>query len=187
MIALPVPGTDTRVLTGRDQLLGQQVPQPVGAFHRPGPLRPGRCPGQQPLCLRGRGPDPHLAQRGLIRIDRHRRVRSLVRVHADHHHRHDLPLSSHSRQKGTAADMSYYGSVIVAPLTSHTHHPGHPGRWRVAGLRQRQRGLGLGSAAPAERHGSHRCRGRRAAGAAGHLAAGRPPGCPAGKNRRLMV
>ena len=97
MIALPVPGTDTRVLTGRDQLLGQ---------------------------------------RSLIRIDRHRRVRPLVWVHADHHHRHDLPLSSHSRQKGTAADMSYYGSVIVAPLTSHTHHPGHPGRWRVAGLRQ---------------------------------------------------
>ena len=46
---------------------------------------------------------------------------------------------------------------------------------------------GLGSAAPPERHGSHGCRGRRAAGVAGHLAEGRPPGCPAGKNRRLMA
>jgi hypothetical protein len=31
-------------------------------------------------------------QRRLICAERHRRVRSLLRVHADHHHRHDLPL-----------------------------------------------------------------------------------------------
>ena len=55
MIALPVPGTDTRVLTGRDQLLGRQVPQPAGALHRPGTLRPGSCPGQQLLRLRSDG------------------------------------------------------------------------------------------------------------------------------------
>jgi hypothetical protein len=56
-------------------------------------------------------------------------VRSLVRVYADHHHRHDLPLSSHSRQKGTAAGMPYYGSVIIAPVTSHaTARSGRPAR-----------------------------------------------------------
>ena len=38
-------------LTRRQQLLGQQVTQATGALDRPGPLRPGRRPPQQPLRL----------------------------------------------------------------------------------------------------------------------------------------
>jgi hypothetical protein len=56
------------------------------------------------------------------------------------------------------------------------HHPGGVGHRRVAGLRQLQRGAGLGSPAPAQRHSPGCCRDRRAPGAAGHLAAGRSPG-----------
>ena len=37
------------LLTGRQQLLGQQVPQAPCALDRPGPLRPGHRPLQQPL------------------------------------------------------------------------------------------------------------------------------------------
>jgi hypothetical protein len=55
------------------------------------------------------------------------------------------------------------------------HHPGRLRHRRVAGLRQRKRGPGLGASAPAQRHRAHRRRDRRSAGAAGHLAAGRPP------------
>ena len=39
------------LLTGRQQLLGQQVTQAPGTLDGPGPLRPGRRPGQQPLRL----------------------------------------------------------------------------------------------------------------------------------------
>ena len=45
-------------LAGGDQLLGQQVAQAAGALDRPGPLRPGRRPRQQPLRLRRRRPAP---------------------------------------------------------------------------------------------------------------------------------
>ena len=72
-------------------------------------------------------------------------------------------------------------STLIGVFISVT--TGRLGRRRLAGLRQRQRGLGFGSAARSQRHGSHGCRGRRAAGAAGHLA----EGCPAGKDRRLMA
>jgi hypothetical protein len=89
----PHPGTQLRLdiqhpLAHGDQLLGQQMPQPAGAFDRPGPLRPGRRPRQQALRLAGRGVDPQLAEPLLRRADRHHGVRSLVRVHADHHCRH---------------------------------------------------------------------------------------------------
>jgi hypothetical protein len=76
------------LLTGGDQLLRQQAPQPGGALHRPGPLRPRRCPRQQLLRLRRAGAHPQLAQRLLDHADRHRRVRALVRVDPDHHFRH---------------------------------------------------------------------------------------------------
>jgi Transposase IS116/IS110/IS902 family len=75
----------------RDQLLGQQVPQPADALDRPGPLRPETRPAQQPLDLRCTGPHPNLAQ-VLLRPDRHRGMRSLMRVHPDHC-RHRLSLS----------------------------------------------------------------------------------------------
>src|SRR6266702_2046605 len=70
-------------LAGRHQLLGQQVTQAVGAPGRPGPLRPGRRPRQQPLGLGGRQAHPQLIQRLPGHADRHRGMRALVRVNAD--------------------------------------------------------------------------------------------------------
>jgi hypothetical protein len=95
------PGLDIRhLLPGCEQLPGQQVPRAAGALHRPGPLRPGRRPLRQPPRLHRRGPYPHLAGRLLIRADRHRGVRALVRAGADHHCRHDPPPSLLLRQTG---------------------------------------------------------------------------------------
>ncbi len=91
----PHPGGQLRrhiehPLPGSDQLLGQQVPQAGRALHRPGPLRPGRRPGYEPPGLSRAGPHPQLAQRLLGHADRHRRVRALVRIDADHHCCHRL-------------------------------------------------------------------------------------------------
>jgi hypothetical protein len=109
-------------LPGGHQLLRQQVPQAGGAFYRPGPLRPGLRPGQQPLRLRGAGPHPQQSHPNLIRADRHRRVRALMRVHADHHRRHHLPLSPGFAPDRTAAGMPY--SRAVGRRTSYEPHRG---------------------------------------------------------------
>ena len=87
---------------GGQQLLGQQVAQAAGALDRPGPLRPGRGPCQQPLRLRGAGAHPQLPQRLLGPADRHRRVRGLVRVDPDHHscHRPAPPPGALMRIRG---------------------------------------------------------------------------------------
>ena len=64
------------------------------------------------------------------------------------------------------------------------------GRRRVAGLRQRQRGLGLVPPAPSQRRGPDRRRGRRGPRTAGRLAACRPPHGGAirpAENRRVMA
>jgi hypothetical protein len=54
----PYPGGQLRrhirhPLTRGEQLLSQQMPQPARAFDRPGALRPGLRPPQQPLRLGG--------------------------------------------------------------------------------------------------------------------------------------
>jgi hypothetical protein len=86
---------------GGDQLLGQQMPDPGGAFHRPGPLRPRLRPRHQLGCLRQARRYPHPAQRLLARPDRHRRVRALMRVDPDHHHRHEhLPTDYQDKDRG---------------------------------------------------------------------------------------
>ena len=113
-----------------------RCPSPDGALHRPGPLRPGRRPGQQPCCACARaGPYPHLAmaQRPLIRANGHRRVRALMRIA-----RRSSPLpsrlslprlvdcaGSRTPQPGTP----YSRSVSVAPLTQPTPRqgPSRPG------------------------------------------------------------
>jgi hypothetical protein len=75
-------------LPSSHQLLGQQMPQPASALHGPGPPRPRPRPGHQLLSLgRGRA-DPQLTQRLFGCPDRHRGMRALMRVHADHHCRH---------------------------------------------------------------------------------------------------
>jgi hypothetical protein len=78
-------------LTRGQQLLGQQVTQAARALDGPGPLRPGRRPGQQLLGLRYRSTHAQLTQRLLRRADRHRRVRALVRIDAYHHCSHERP------------------------------------------------------------------------------------------------
>jgi len=106
----PDPGAELGLdikdpLTRRQQLLGQQVTQPGGALDRPGPLRPGRRPRQQPLRLRHRSTHPQLTQRFLRCADRHRGMRTLMRIHPDHHCRHERPLSLDTGV--TAAGMPY--------------------------------------------------------------------------------
>jgi len=83
-------GVSKRITAGQAaRVLGQAEPRgAAGALDRPGPLRPGRGPGQQPLSLGHAGADPQLTQRLLRRADRHRRMRSLVGIHPDHHCRH---------------------------------------------------------------------------------------------------
>jgi len=72
-------------LAGGGELPVQQPAQPGGTLHRPGPLRPRRRPRRQLPGLTGRRADPDLARRLFCRADHHRRVRPLMRVHADHH------------------------------------------------------------------------------------------------------
>ena len=148
MIALPVPGTDTRVLTGRGPAASSCCAYAAEARTRTWSSGVSSTSTATAVC------DPLCGSTPIITT-----ATTCPFPHI------------HARREPRRACL-YYGSVIVAPLTSHAHHPGRLGRRRVAGLRQRQRGLGLGSAAPAERHGSHGCRGRRAAGAAGYLAEG---------------
>jgi hypothetical protein len=69
----------------RDQLLGQQVAEPTGALNSPGPLGPLGRPRTQLLDLVSRRAHPQLAERSLLVVDRHGRVRGLVRVDADHY------------------------------------------------------------------------------------------------------
>ena len=125
----PHPGAELGLhvedpLAGRDQLLGQQVPQARGALDRPGPLRPGRRPRQQPLGLGRRGPHPHLAQRLLAP----RRSPPPCASPCAGRHRSSLPPStapSSSSGARTVAGMPDFGSAGVAPLSSHaTARPG---------------------------------------------------------------
>ena len=89
----PHPGGQLRrhiqhPLTGGDQLLRQQIPQPGRALDRPGPLRPPLRPRPQLFRLGRAGAHLQLAQRLLACADRHRGVRALVRAGPDHHIRH---------------------------------------------------------------------------------------------------
>src|SRR5258706_2842482 len=91
----PKLGLDIQhLLAGRQQLLGQHVPQAARALDGPGPLRPFRRPFQQFAGLRRGSPDPQLAERRLGRVDRYRGVGSLVRIHADHYRCHSPALSA---------------------------------------------------------------------------------------------
>ncbi len=70
------------------ELLGQQVTQAAGALDRPGPLRPGRSPGQQLLRLAALARTRSSPSGFFGSADHHRRVRGLVRIDPDHHCRH---------------------------------------------------------------------------------------------------
>jgi len=121
-------------LTRALQLLGQQMPRAAGALDRPGPLRPGRGPHQQPLRLGSAGGYPQLTQRLLGRADRHRGVRGLVRIDPDHHCRHGK-LLPYRRARTVASTPNSRTFVALAPLLSH------------ATARPRQAGTSFGSQA----------------------------------------
>jgi len=72
-------------LTSGHQLLGEQVAETGGVFHRPRTLREPFRPPQQPLELLRPRPHSKLGQAALAGVDRDRRVRALVRVYTDHH------------------------------------------------------------------------------------------------------
>jgi hypothetical protein len=118
-------------LTRGQQLLGQLMTDPAGAFHRPGPLRPRLGPPQQPLGLDRRGAHPQLAQRLLRGVDGHRRVRGLVRIHPDHYHRHDwhlLPLPGGQDRGGHA---QFQESQRCSRPSFDPRHGEAPARWHV--------------------------------------------------------
>ena len=105
-------------LAGGQQLLRQQVPQSARPLDRPGPLRPGRGPRQQPLGLRCASAHPQLAQRLFRTADHHRRVRRLVRIDPDHHCCHDRPpLPGTWQDRGGHA--YFQDLTALAPLLSH--------------------------------------------------------------------
>ena len=117
-------------LTSGQQLLGQQMPQAAGALDRPGPLRPGRGPFQQPLRLRRAGAYPQLTQRLLRRADHHRRVRGLVRIDPDHHCRHgkhSLPLPADKDRGGHAQ----FQDLRSAHTSFEPRHGEAPAGWHV--------------------------------------------------------
>ena len=95
---------------GGGQLLGQQAPQPGGALHRPGPLRPRPRPRHQLGCLRRAGPHLYLSQRLLAWPDRHRRVRAFMRADPDHHHRHVHHPQRYQQERRPAAGMPNYSA-----------------------------------------------------------------------------
>ena len=101
----------------RDQLLGQQVAEATGTFDGPGPLGPLGRPRQQPLDLVGRRAHPQLAERSLLVIDRHGRVRGLVGVDTDYYC-HTQPLFSTGKLGPRRACLITV--TALAPLLSHT-------------------------------------------------------------------
>ena len=97
------------------ELLGQQVAQAAGALDCPGPLRPVSGPFHQLAGLGCRRPHPHRPELPFRRVDRHRGMRSLVRVHSDHHSRHQqAPFRSSSRMDGPRR-----APLISDPSASH--------------------------------------------------------------------
>jgi hypothetical protein len=123
------PGVVRVVLVHRP---GAQQPHPRGqlGLHVQHPLtRRDQLLGQQLLRLHGRGPNPYLAQWYLIRAERHRRMRTLVRVHPDHHCRHRLPLSSRA-PAGPVAGMPNSGSISGRTSFEPRHGKGPTG-WHI--------------------------------------------------------
>jgi hypothetical protein len=120
----PHPGSQLglpiqHALTGGDQLLGQQVPQPPGALHRPGPLRPGPRPGDQLPSLVRAGPDPQRAQRLPGRAHRPRGMRALMRVDPDHHCHQRTPIVTRRLDRPQRACLIPDLRWALAPLSSH--------------------------------------------------------------------
>ena len=100
-------------LAGGQQLLGQQVAEAASGLDRPGPLPKWRGPVAQLIDLAAGGPHPHLRQLGLVSVDRHRGVRALVGIDADHHGHLLLRCSG----IGAAVGTPDFGSVVLSHLS----------------------------------------------------------------------
>ena len=86
-------GNIDHVLTRRDQLLREEIPETGCGLDRPPPQLEPRRPIQQHVTVFLRRPHLQLGQRALVLVDRDRSVRPLVRVDTDQHQRHDECLS----------------------------------------------------------------------------------------------
>jgi len=96
------------------------VPEPGGAFHRPGPLWPRGRPCHQLRCLRRASLHPYPAQWLFACADRHRGVRPLVRVDPDHHHcRHKHLPTRYEQGQSPAAGMPNYSAGARASFEPH--------------------------------------------------------------------
>ena len=87
-------------LTGGDELLSQQIAESAGTLDRPRPLGERCRPPDQPFDLIGRRSHAQLAEELLAGVERHRRVRRLVRVDADHHCHHCSLPSDGCKDRG---------------------------------------------------------------------------------------
>ena len=90
---------------------------------------------RRPAPVSGPGPPP--------RPDRHRGVRSLVRVHPDHHCRHQLPLPLELRVRIPWRACLISDRSAVAPLSSHT--TAGSGGWHIVIKPGQQVGRRFGS------------------------------------------
>jgi hypothetical protein len=86
-------------LARTDQLIAEQATQPTSALDCPDPPRPPPRPAPQHLQLINTGHDPDLTDNPFRSVERHRGMRLLVRINADHHanHRH-LHLASRQHE-----------------------------------------------------------------------------------------
>jgi hypothetical protein len=95
----------------------------LSALHRPSPLWPGVRPRHQLLRLAKAGAYPQLAQRLFGGVDRHRRMRALVRINPDHHCRHEDASFPNSLaligETVAGTPNSRDPCLALAPLLSH--------------------------------------------------------------------
>ena len=73
-------------LAGRDELLGQQRPEPAGGFDRPRPWLEGRREREQPVALSTIRVDAELTDQRLLIVEHRGGVGPLVRVDPDDEH-----------------------------------------------------------------------------------------------------
>ena len=157
----PHPGGQLRrhiqhLLPGGDQLLGQQVPQPGGAFHRPGPLaaRPPPRPAAVPPGMGRHAPAAGPAAPHLCRSPPRYASSCAGRS------RSSRPPSAHSPDRchrtGRPRRACLITVLALAPLSSHT--AARPGglapRSKARPHNAAGRRIGSQPAGPPERYGS---------------------------------
>ncbi len=141
---------------GGGQLPGQHVPQAAGASGRPGPLRPRRRPLHQLLRLRRTSAYLQLAQRLLTPPDRHRGMRTLVRINPYHHCCHETALSTRQADRTAAACLitDHWGRSRLFRATPRQGPDGPAPRYKARPQSRPAGGSGARPIRPSERYGS---------------------------------